>query len=171
MSDWYVLYCSTRTEAKVAENLVEQGFSAYCPQFIKEYKDRHAREIREKRLSLFPRYLFVEQFDDDRLWFALHKTQGIHAIIMINRSPALVANGVIDELKQASDGGSFDQRFMRRAELRQGQTVAITDGLFRGQLAIVQKVMSSDTVKVLMQLFGTKRCARVPLETLKLVAA
>lgn len=54
---WYVFYCKSRTEKKLAENLEQKGFSIFLP--LVKSKRAWSDRIKVVALPLFPNYIFV----------------------------------------------------------------------------------------------------------------
>lgn len=61
---WYVLYTKPRHEKKLAERLLSEGWTVYCPtkNVIKQWSDR--KKVVEE--PLFPSFIFIQCRDQDR---------------------------------------------------------------------------------------------------------
>ena len=61
---WYVLYTKPRHEKKLAERLLSQGWTVYCPlkKVVKQWSDR--KKVVEE--ALFPGFIFMQCRDQDR---------------------------------------------------------------------------------------------------------
>ena len=61
---WYVLYTKLRREKKLAERLISEGRTVYCPlkKVVKQWSDRK-KVVQE---VLFPSFIFIQCRDKDR---------------------------------------------------------------------------------------------------------
>ena len=61
---WYVLYTKPRHEKKLAERLLSEGRTVYCPlkKVVKQWSDRR-KEVEE---PLFPSFIFIQCLEQDR---------------------------------------------------------------------------------------------------------
>ena len=61
---WYVLYTKPRHEKKLAEHLLSQSWTVYCPlkKAVKQWSDR--KKVVEE--ALFPSFIFIQCRDEDR---------------------------------------------------------------------------------------------------------
>jgi len=61
---WYVLYTKPRHEKKLAERLLSEGWTVYCPlkKVVKQWSDR-TKVIEE---ALFPSFIFIQCRDQER---------------------------------------------------------------------------------------------------------
>ncbi len=61
---WYVLYTKPRHEKKLAERLLSEGWTVYCPlkKVTKQWSDR--KKVVEE--ALFPSFIFIQCRDQDR---------------------------------------------------------------------------------------------------------
>ncbi|MDA8566762.1 UpxY family transcription antiterminator [Schleiferiaceae bacterium] len=61
---WYVLYTKPRHEKKLAERLISEGWTVYCPlkKVVKQWSDRK-KVVQE---ALFPSFIFIQCRDKDR---------------------------------------------------------------------------------------------------------
>ena len=73
---WYLVKAKVREELRAVDNLENQGFEAYCPQYLE--KGRSA--------VLFPGYLFVRLGSDDLERFhKIRSTRGVTAMVTFNK--------------------------------------------------------------------------------------
>ena len=79
-----------------------------------------------------------------------------------NAKPARVPDAVIVELKELERGGVI--KLPKPRGLRRGDRVKVTEGAFKGKLAIYQGMNGSSRVAVLLALLGGERRVILPRE-------
>lgn len=64
IKSWYVLYTKPRHEKKLAERLLSEGWTVYCPlkKVVKQWSDRQ-KFVED---ALFPGFIFIQCRDQDR---------------------------------------------------------------------------------------------------------
>ncbi|OED46753.1 hypothetical protein ACH42_03430 [Endozoicomonas sp. (ex Bugula neritina AB1)] len=73
---WFLLKTKVKSELKAVNNLENQGFEAYCPQYIEK----------EKEVVLFPGYLFLRLGSDDiERYHKIRSTRGVTGIVTFNK--------------------------------------------------------------------------------------
>ena len=73
---WYLLKTKVREEVRAVDNLENQEFEAYCPQYLEK----------AKLTPLFPGYMFVKLCDEDiERYHKIRSTRGVSAIVAFNK--------------------------------------------------------------------------------------
>ncbi len=129
---WYVLYTKPKNEKKVAEGLQKMGITVFCPlkTVIKQWSDRK-KKVQE---PLFRSYVFVSLTPQDRQ--LVFEVPGVVRYLFWLGKPALVRDSEITTLQQwlSSDYTALDVQ-----SFTPGTTIAVPEGVFMGQSAVVQE--------------------------------
>ena len=158
---WFVAATHPHQETQAIENLLRQGFKAYCPTIIKHI--RHARRAYDGRRPLFPGYVFVEEPGLGQRWRPLLSTYGVRTVIMYDERPAKLPEGFVEGLKAREVDGIVGKP---EAPFQVGQTVTIRGGAFDGLIAQIVEMKSNDRVMVLLDLLKRKTPVHVSVEKL-----
>jgi len=131
---WYVVQSKTKQESIAQQNLENQNFKTYFPQYLQ-------RKIIRKKLELiptplFPAYLFVE-FDISRdKWRAISGTRGVLQLVTATYDRVIpLPENFVEDLSQQADVHGFLAPQEAEAVLLDylpGQPLKITDGIFKG---------------------------------------
>ena len=74
-SGWYLIKTKVREELRAVDNLENQNFEAYCPQYIEK----------KKEVPLFPGYIFVLlSHQDIERYHKIRSSRGVSAIVTFN---------------------------------------------------------------------------------------
>src|SRR5215471_12553736 len=100
---WYLARTLPHSERKAEMHLRAQGFRTYLPQIKRTI--RHARQFRDVRAPLFPRYLFlILDLSRDR-WLSVRSTFGVSSLYTCNGRPVPVPVGVVERIMAEANGG------------------------------------------------------------------
>ena len=164
---WYVVYSHAQKESLAASEIYAQGFDVYHPVYKKIV--RHARRVIEKKVSLFPRYLFVSLDIREDMWKCINSTRGVVKLIMLNHeTPKAVQDTIIDQLKISED----DDGLVSLAALNlflPGQVVRVVDGPFSGQYATYKGFSDKQRVEILLEFLGKNVSLEVSSHSLEKV--
>jgi len=147
--DWAVVNTQPHKEGVAVDNLVRQGFSAYCPLVRKRV--RHARKTHDVLRPLFPGYLFVEVPKDRRAWRPIVSTYGVRALLRHGDEPCRLDPRFIAALQAREIDGII---VAPASPYEVGQQVRITDGPFEGLVATITDMNEKDRLVVLMDLLN-----------------
>jgi transcriptional antiterminator RfaH len=155
---WYALRSKPRKEDVVWRQARMQGFEMFYPRLRVHPVNPRSRKV----LPYFPGYLFVHA-DLDQVGISVFQWMP-HSLglVTFGNEPAIVPENLIHELARrvealAEAGGELFEG------LKQGDTVRISDGPFRGYEAIFDaRLPGSERVRVLLELLGSQR--KVPVE-------
>ena len=146
---WFLAHTLPRSECKAEMHLHAQGFRTYLPQMKKTV--RHARQFKNVRAPLFPRYLFlILDLSRDR-WLSVRSTVGVSSLFACEGRPVPVPAGVVESLIAHSDGSvtSVD------AGLTKGQSVRIVSGPFADLVGTLERLDDAGRTRVLLDIMGT----------------
>ncbi|TSA32190.1 MAG: hypothetical protein D4R65_09770 [Verrucomicrobiaceae bacterium] len=155
---WYCLKTRPRHERAAKHSLLgEVRVEVFCP-LLKFERARRSGRARVTE-AMFPGYLFA-RFDYPNQHRMVATTNGVSTIVGFGGIPAVVPDGVIDELK-ASVTAEETVEIPNTVEI--GEEVQVVEGPFQGIRAIVTKVMPArERVTVLLELLGMEREVEVP---------
>ena len=142
MKKWYLIQTKPAQEVIATQNLSNQGFNVFHPKAI----------IKNKTVSLFPRYLFIELDDKTQNWTPIRSTKGVANFVRFGLSFAVVPNQIIRMIKIQQQ--QTIEKLFKICSHQKGDSVEIKSGVFKGQQAIFQNYSSSDRVTVLLKLIG-----------------
>lgn len=153
LSGWYVAQTQPNAEAKASYHLARQGFSIYCPRYLKRCS--HARKVQMVQAPLFPRYLFVNIDVATQRWRSIQSTIGVSRLVTNGDVPAAVPASVILGLKDREDDLGF-VRMSRTPVFAPGDKVRILGGAFSDSLGLFDGASDRDRVAILLDLLGRK---------------
>ncbi len=142
MKKWYLIQTKPKQEAIATQNLSNQGFEVFYPKAI----------IKNKTVSLFPRYLFIELDDKNQNWAPIRSTRGVANFVRFGLKFAIVPNQIINMIKIQQQ--QTIEKMIDICSHQKGDLVEIQSGVFKGQQAIFQNYNSNDRVTVLLKLIG-----------------
>lgn len=161
---WVVVNTHAHREQIAVENLVNQGFVAYCPKV--RSRIRHARRSREVLRPLFPGYLFVEVSRDLRHWRPILSTFGVRTLIRSGDRPSFLDSGFVEALKAREIDGAIVKP---ESPFRIDQPVKITGGPFDGLIARIVDMDERDRLVVLIDLLNQSVRVKVDTEGVRAV--
>ena len=163
---WFVAHTQPNAEAKAVANLNRQGFSVYCPRYLK--RRRHARKVDTVAAPLFPRYVFVAIDLKAQRWRSIYSTVGVARLVCNGDDPAAVPEGVVAALRTREDMSGFI-RLDSRPGFRPGEQVRVLDGAFSSCLGLFEGMAERARIAILLDLLGRK--VRVVLDADLVTAA
>lgn len=130
------------------DNLLRQGFRAYCP--LIRRRVRHARRTQDVLRPLFPGYLFID-LDPNARWSPILSTFGVRTLVRCGKQLSSLPDEFVNSLKAREIEGAT----MRPASPYEiGQQVRIADGVFHGLVATIIDMDVRDRLVVLMNLLN-----------------
>ena len=143
--EWYVIHTYSGYENKVKMNLerkiASQGleneiFNVVVPLEDEiEKKDDKERVVKRK---IFPGYVLVDMIRTNRAWYVVRNTQGVTGFVGTEKDPVALSP---DEVKRIFASMEAPPKPARK-DFAEGDTVRITDGMFKGS---VGKVTDADS--------------------------
>lgn len=94
---WHIVVTYASHEKIAAAHLVGRGFGVYLPERDKAWFTRGVR--RQRRIPLYPNYLFLFVWDIERHLRRIHACTGVMRILLAGDKPAVVPDSVIDEMQ------------------------------------------------------------------------
>lgn len=164
MIAWYAVYTRQHAEAKAAEHLLRQGYSAYLPRYRTWIS--HARRRQTVLRPLFPRYLFAGVDRATMPWRPILSTIGVTDVVRAGDEPTPVPPEVIVAIREREEIGAFDRLDPRRL-LRVGGPVRVTAGAFEDMVGRLVELRDHDRVVVLLELLGRAVPAQLPTEAVE----
>ncbi len=155
-----------RSETRAGVRLQRQGFEVYLPQYGRQR--RHARRTDVVRAPLFPGYLFLHMDLSSSRWHSVNSTVGVHSLLCHGRMPAVVPEGVVEELRaRETRDGLVPLRSLMILE--QGERLRIVDGPLNDRVGVYEKMTGGERVVLLLQLLGREVRVVVPLSATRSV--
>ena len=162
---WYAVQTQPRAESKALSHLLRQGYETYLPQYLR--RRRHARKVDTVPAPLFPRYLFVRLDLTTQPWRSIRSTVGVSQVVCQGDSPAQVAPGVVEALKDREISGFI--KFVSPLRFSRGDKVRLLDGVFSTCIGLFEGMTDEERIVVLLELLGRK--VRVSIEMESVAAA
>jgi transcriptional antiterminator RfaH len=162
MSDadpWFVVQTQVNAEAKVARNLLRQGFETYLPCYLKCRS--HARKIDKVAAPLFPRYMFVRIDMATQRWRSIQSTFGVASLVLNGSEPAPVPPQVLRSLREREDESGY-VKLDKRPKFALGDKARVIAGAFAENLALFEGLADRDRIVILLDMLGRK--VRVSIE-------
>ena len=144
---WWVVKTKPQQEFNAHKHLSQQGFTAFCPIFKKEIKQRSQFKI--KTHPLFMGYLFI--YADDfakKNSHLIRSTKGLNALLKIGESILTVSPEIIQTLKLNQNKYISDVS----PHFKSGSSVKIISGIYKGIDAIYQMDSGKDRAIILLSL-------------------
>lgn len=149
---WYVAAVKSGREDHAERHLERQGFRIFSPRRLKTV--RHARRSVERRVPLFPGYVFVSFDMTCCAWRAVNGTFGVRSLVMSGDRPSAVPSGVVEAfIKSTNASGVVDIA----RELRAGQRVQVLTGPFADFAGTIDRLDDNGRVRVLLELLNGER--------------
>ena len=145
---WFLAHTLPKSECKAEMHLRAQGFRTYLPHINKTV--RHARQFRNVRAPLFPRYIFlILDLSRDR-WLSVRSTVGVSSLFTSEGRPVPVPEGIVEALIEHSEGNvtSMD------VGLTTGQAVRIVSGPFANLVGTLDRLDAAGRTRVLLDIMG-----------------
>lgn len=150
---WFCIRAQPKSEHIAAGHLRQiEGVEAWCPRL------RFRRLTRRGPVwfseALFPGYLFA-RFVPLRTQKEVTYARGVSGIVSFGERPARIPDATIEELREQMGG---EECRTIENELREGDSVTITGGVFKGLVTVVTELRpASERVRVLMEFLGECR--------------
>lgn len=157
-SNWYLVQCKPRQDARAQEHLERQGVCCYRPQHKRERLLKGPRQVVEE--SLFPGYLFIRMSSQDN-WMPLRSTRGVARIVSFGGVPLPVADSLIRQLQARETSVSV------ASALSPGDAVRLEGGALDGLEAIFVCMDGVERVVLLLRLLQQERQVRAPLHMVR----
>ena len=167
---WYVVNTYSGHESKVKENLLMRTESMGMENNIFRVIVPETKEVeikdgvkKEKTKKMFPGYVLVEMVMSDEAWYVVRNTPGVTGFIGSSGKGAKPTPLLPQEIDRilANEGLS---RIDVEADLKEGDSVSIIDGPFKGMYGKVQTIdLENQKLNVLIDLFGQETPVEVEI--------
>lgn len=149
-SGWLALYTKANQEHIAVDNIVRQGYSAYCP-FV-ERRRKHARKVDKVRRPLFPGYAFARLTSQQPQWRPLLSTKGVSGVVRFGDRLGFVPVGLLEQLQSCEQRGGLAR--VAAPAFPSGTQVRIIDGPFNNLIGRILSLPEKDRVWVLIDIMG-----------------
>lgn len=162
MTDWKVVYVSSRAEKKISERLNKSGILNYVPlkKEIKQWSDR-------KKIVVSPMingYVFVRP-ENNQQRDAVLQQQGVIQYLRYNGTDALVREEEIEVLRSIEKKGYHVEGSFVNLPLI-GEQTTIQHGPFKGLKGKVQSQNNEEVYTILIESISYNLILRTPKDTL-----
>ena len=149
MKKWYLIKTKPRQEKIAIQNLENQDFHVYCPW----------AKINKKNVVLFPGYLFIQLDEKVENWSPIRSTKGVQNFVKFGLNFAKIPDSVIAFIK-ANEKMTSEK--IRNIEcFKPGESVRITDGVFKNCIAIFKSLKSDERAILLMNMLGQQQTLNI----------
>lgn len=145
MKNWYLLKTKPNQEFIALQNLENQNYDVYCPNGF----------INNKKVILFPGYLFINLDNKKQNWVPIRSTRGVINLVRFGLNFAKVPNEIIQLIKK-NEQISIN-KLINLDSFKPGDKVRITEGIFKNYTAIFKSFKSSDRVILFIKLLGQQQ--------------
>lgn len=157
VQNWYVVRTTVRSEKKVYERLVNDGFEAYLPivNTIKIWSDRKKKVA----LPLIASTLFVKTSPENLRQVYPH--QGVSSVLTHLGKPAIVKEFEINNLRILLEEDSLNN-LETTNRLTKGETVQVIRGPFQGLIGTAVQTNDRFRLVIELQSLGTGFVMNIP---------
>lgn len=164
---WLVARTEHRKERWAYENIANQGYEAYLPQYRERVTPSGKTRLLTRSQLLFPGYIFCYTTGP---WTFLSGTRGVTNVLMAGGRPGTVLDDVITALKLQEDEEGFivlpdGPNAVERPKV--GEQVRLRAGPFLSYIGIYDGRAAGDFERVLLNCFGRTTVLRVRLEDIE----
>jgi transcriptional antiterminator RfaH len=167
MIRWYVAYTQPGKENLAAGQLLAQGFKTYLPKYRKTI--RHARKVKNIKVPLFPRYLFVKIDLDRSRWRAIDGTRGVSHLLTMGEKPSAIPSGIVEEIKSRESQEKLIE-LEPYIPYDPGDSLEVTAGALSCQVGNFIRVDTNQRIVMLLQLLGRELEVRLQPEDVQAYA-
>lgn len=139
-------------ELVAIDNLIRQGYTAYCPQMLK-VKQRRQRWLKIIE-PLFPRYLFLQLEVGVDNFAPIRSTMGVQDMVRFASEPATISEHAIEAIQQQEF--SLLKKTENHYTWKHGDRVEVIDGPFAGLNGIFEKENNKERIIILFEMLGRK---------------
>ncbi len=154
---WYVIYCKSRHEKKIYDNLIEQRIDAFLPlqKTLKQWSDRK-KWVEE---PIFRSYLFVN-IVYKKEYLNVLKTYGVVYFVKIENQASVIPEQQINDIKLILKLNiDFD---ISCEKLKKGSKVKLKHGPFAGMNGNIVKYHGKKRVQIEIDAIGQSLLVEVP---------
>ena len=138
---WYVVNTKWASEGLAAQQLRNQNFDVFFPEYQEKFMKNRLRFVRTK--ALYPTYIFV-MFDVDKdPWFKIKNTKGVKEILGATADRATpIRKGFVEAMLQAAEttGTLVFKEENEGYRFKVGERVTINAINFKGLEGVVSEI-------------------------------
>ncbi len=157
---WFIVQIKPNSYGLADRNLIRQGFETFIPEM--NITTRKNNKFVDKKVFVFPGYIFVSFNPDSSKWNKINSTYGVSKIISFNKKPSEVSSDLILELKTRY--GTKSNPTLKE-NLQIGDSIKFHSGPFANLIAEVESVDENNRICVLLESMGGYQ--RLKLKNLK----
>jgi len=154
MKHWYLVKTKLKQEDIAIVNLENQNFHVYYPYTL----------ISNKKVALFPGYIFIQLDKDTQNWSPIRSTKGVLHFVRFGLNYAKIPDNIIVFIK--TNQLNTAEKLKNINKFKAGDKVQITDGVFKNCNAIFKSFKSDERVILLMNLLGQQQKITIKQESL-----
>ena len=154
MNKWYLIKTKPRQENIAVANLENQNYHVYCP----------CAKINNKIVVLFPGYLFIYLDETLENWTPIRSTMGVLNFVRFGLNYAKISNKIIDFIKTNELNTAIKAKNI--TDFKFGDSIQITEGVFKNCVAIFKSFKSDERVILLMTIMGQQQTINIKKKSL-----
>ena len=154
MQKWYLIKTKPRQENIAVANLENQNYHVYCP----------CAKINNKIVVLFPGYLFIYLDETLENWTPIRSTKGVLNFVRFGLNYAKISNKIIDFIKTNELNTAIKAKNI--TDFKFGDSIQITEGVFKNCVAIFKSFKSDERVILLMTIMGQQQTINIKKKSL-----
>lgn len=167
-SRWYILYCLSGHEKKVAQTIMEKANSKGLGDFFQEVvvptegviEIRKGKKVNAEK-KFFPGYVLVKMHLNDDTWHLVRSIPKVTNFLGANNRPQPVPEVEVKRIFEQMEQAAVAPKHSDSYEI--GQSVKIIDGPFEGFVGVVEEVDHvKSRLKLSVSIFG--RATPIELE-------
>ena len=158
MVKWYLLQTKPNAHFTASENLRRQGFDVFLPLIIKTTKNNG--KFLDKKVPLFPGYLFMGTSINVIPWNSVNGTRGISSAVTLDGMFRSVNASIIKGLQYRCDGQGV---FQSLRDIDVGDHVKIERGPFADFICTIEQIKDDQRAWVLIDILQQQTRAEVSL--------
>ena len=161
---WYLVQFKPNCAQIAQRNLVRQGFETFLP--LERTTQRSGGRFVQKTRPYFGSYLFVSLEAGSAPWSKINSTIGVIRLVSFGQIPRPVPAKIMQALLgQTSPDGIVQYS----PDLRNGDSVRISNGPFSGFLGHVDALASDQRAWVLLDIMGKETRVSIKRDNAKIV--
>ncbi len=150
---WSAVNTQPNKETLAASHLERQGYRVFFPAISKRVK--HARKVFDRKVSLFPSYIFVQLDHQKDRWTPINGTIGVRHLVMTGSRPAVLPPLFVEQLGSHL-AGAHESASNQYDPIEVGVGVRIFEGPFRDLVGTFESMTPDGRVRILLDMLGGK---------------
>jgi transcriptional antiterminator RfaH len=156
---WYAIHTHARQEDRAESNLRAWNVETFAPRCKSLRRNQFRKEPSYFIKPLFSRYIFA-RFDAREMLSKIRYTRGVHSIVSVGETPAIIDSELIDLIMSRRDSAGLVRL---EEEMQPGDEVLVNDGPFSGFVGVFERRMKdSERVAILLKTVTYKIRVIVP---------